>query len=80
MAIAQCDPKRNILIDEQGNARLCGFGRSRILTEEKTSRMRYAGTARYLSYELLEVSRNPTTASDIYALACTGLEVSWGDF
>ena len=72
------DPKGNILIDEQWNARLCDFGISRMLTEAgesgDTTTSPHTGTARYLSYELLH-ARAPTTASDVYALACTGLEV-----
>jgi len=36
------------------------------------------GTARYLSYELVMTDDEcvPTTASDVHALACVGLEVS----
>jgi serine/threonine protein kinase len=77
--------KGNILIDDQLNARLCDFGIARILAEEGTSGFtttsEHTGTERYLSYELVlsEVCA-PTTASDIYALACMGLEVSLDDF
>jgi len=78
--ITPFDLKGNILIDEQWNARLCDFGISRMLTEAGTSgdttTSAHTGTARYLSYELLENTCIPTTASDVYALACTGLEVS----
>ena len=40
----------------------------------------HTSTARYISYELLEDTSVPTTASDIYALACTGLEVGQEDY
>jgi serine/threonine protein kinase len=77
--ITQSDPKGNILIDEKRNARLCDFGISRILAEAgttgNTTTSTHTGTARYLSYELLEDPCIPTTASDVYALGCTGLEV-----
>jgi serine/threonine protein kinase len=80
MVIAQCNPKGNILIDEQRNARLCDFGISRELTATGASGLTttstHTGTMRYLSYELLEDGCIPTTDSDIYALACVGLEVS----
>lgn len=41
----------------------------------------HTGTERYLSYELVTAEDicQPTTASDVYALACIGLEVSQGD-
>ena len=78
--IAQHNPKGNILIDGHRNARLCDFGISRELTEAGTTGLTttsaHTGTERYLSYELLEETCVPTTASDVYALACTGLEVS----
>ncbi len=80
MSIAHCHPKGNILIDEQRNPRLCDFGISRELTAAGTSGLTttsaHTGTERYLSYELLEDECVPTTASDVYALACIGLEVS----
>ena len=72
----------NILIDDQLNARLCDFGISRILAEEGTTgcttTSEHTGTERYLSYELVlsDDTSDPTTASDIYALGCIGLEAS----
>ena len=77
--------KANFLIDDEGNARLCDFGLSRILSEDVpsglTTTSQYMGTERYMSYELVlaEGLGQPTTASDVYALACTGLEVSQGN-
>jgi serine/threonine protein kinase len=74
--------KGNILIDDELNARICDFGIARLLAEEGTSGFtttsEHTGTERYLSYELIlsdELSA-PTTASDVYALACIGLEAS----
>jgi serine/threonine protein kinase len=79
MPISQCDLKGNILIDENWNARLCDFGISRRLTETGTRSLTttsaHTGTEWYLSYELLEDMCVPTTAGDVYALACIGLEV-----
>ena len=49
-------------------------------TSGDTTTSPHTGTARYLSYELLENTCIPATASDVYALACTGLEVSQEDF
>jgi serine/threonine protein kinase len=79
----ECASKGNILIDDQGNPRLCDFGISRILTEAGgtglTTTSPHTGTEPYLSYELVVWEGNactPTTASDVHALACIGLEVS----
>jgi serine/threonine protein kinase len=88
MKIAHHTLKGNILIDDQRNARLCDFGISHMLTEEGTSGLttvsEHTGTERYLSYELVVSEDAPTTASDVYALACIGLQVSregfCGDF
>ena len=85
MLIAQRARKGNILIDDQRNARLCDFGISRMLEEvgitDLTPMYVHTGTARCLSYELVasEDTRTPTTASDVHALACIGLEVSRED-
>ena len=83
MPIAQSASKLNILIDDQRNPRVCDFGISRMLTVPGTSGLTttsaHTGTVRYLSYELIEDTSVPTTASDVYALACTGLEVSEED-
>jgi serine/threonine protein kinase len=73
--------KGNILIDDQWNPRVCDFGISRMVGDAGVSGLTttsaHTGTARYLSYELvsLEDVWIPTTASDIHALACIGLEV-----
>jgi serine/threonine protein kinase len=75
----------NVLIDGDGTARLCDFGLVRIVQKEAnthtgmTTTTAHAGTARYLAYELVESLGDnlPTTASDIHALACIGMEVSY---
>jgi hypothetical protein len=43
-----------------------------------TTTSEHTGTERYLSYELIlsDEMCAPTTASDVYALACIGLEAS----
>lgn len=42
-----------------------------------TTTSAHTGTARYLAYELLgsEEDPKPTTASDVHALGCVGMEV-----
>ena len=69
------------MIDDDGNARVCDFGLVRIIAEYGdtglTTTTAYTGTARYLSYELVESddTKLPTPASDVHALACVGLVV-----
>jgi serine/threonine protein kinase len=43
-----------------------------------TTTTAHTGTTRYLAYELVQNMgvAKPTTASDIYALGCIGMEVS----
>jgi serine/threonine protein kinase len=43
-----------------------------------TTSSEHTGTERYLSYELVTLrdEGKPTTASDVWALACVGLEVN----
>lgn len=73
-----------MLVDRIGNPRLCDFGLARIILDEgastsMTTTSEYTGTDRYLAIELLsEEPTSPTTASDIHALGCLGLEVSHG--
>jgi serine/threonine protein kinase len=79
MPIAQYTPKGNILIDDRRNARLCDFGLSRMISQAVGTPSTHTSTTRYLSHELVISEDNccsPTTASDVYALACIGLEVS----
>ncbi|KIM30240.1 hypothetical protein M408DRAFT_22263 [Serendipita vermifera MAFF 305830] len=73
--------KANVLIDDDGIPQICDFGLISIILEEGTSGMTttspFTGTDRYLAYELLHDHEHilPTTASDIFALGCVGLEV-----
>ncbi|KAG8819138.1 hypothetical protein FRC17_010593 [Serendipita sp. 399] len=69
--------RANILIDESGVPKICDFGLVRLFLEAGqtgfTTTSEHTGTMRYLSPEL--VAGNPvSTASDIYALGCIGLE------
>ncbi|PVF91280.1 kinase-like protein [Serendipita vermifera] len=68
----------NIMIDDEGNARICDFGLVRILSDEsngKTMTSTYNGTPRYLAHELVSADRPvPTFATDIHALGCVGLD------
>jgi serine/threonine protein kinase len=70
----------NVLIDDDGRARICDFGLVRILSDEitgMTTTTTHTGTARYLAYELVVSDQPlPTTASDVYAIGCIGLDVS----
>jgi serine/threonine protein kinase len=78
----------NVLIDGDGTAKLCDFELRRIMQKEakKSSlmltKLAHSDTVRYFAYELVGDSLPntliclPTTASDIHALACIGMEVS----
>jgi serine/threonine protein kinase len=74
--------QKNILIDAQGIAKICDFGLVRIFLEEghsgHTTTSEHTGTDRYLAYELVtsQDASQLSTASDVYALGCIGLEVS----
>jgi serine/threonine protein kinase len=67
------------MIDDQGNARICDFGLTRIFSEDNTGKTvttTYTGTPRYLAYELVKTEQPfPTAATDMYALGCVGLDV-----
>lgn len=73
-------PQGNVLIDDEGHARICDFGLCSIFLEDGHSGMtttsEHTGTERYLAPELItsHYSR-PMAASDVYALGCIGLEV-----
>jgi serine/threonine protein kinase len=71
------------LIDDLGNPRICDFGLARVFLEMEGSGMttssEHTGTPRYLAPELVMSEENvyPTSASDVYALGCLGLEVRY---
>jgi len=75
--------QRNILIDDTGHAQICDFGLVRIFLDEGSTGMTtttsHTGTERYLAYELVMAGEDarPTTASDIHAVGCIGLEVGY---
>ena len=73
--------QENCLIDDRGNPKICGFGLARIFLEDCGSETNaHTGMARYLAYELAVAEASiPTTASDIYATGCIGLEVQYCD-
>jgi len=70
----------NVLIDDAYIGKLCDFGLVRLIHDQTTTGMTtttaHTGTARYLAYELIESDEEPlpTTASDVHALGCVGME------
>ena len=75
--------QENVLIDDEGHARLSDFGLVRLFSDQEdndgdmNTTSPHTGTTRYLAYELVagDDVLLPTTASDVYALACVGLVV-----
>ncbi|KAG8766213.1 hypothetical protein FRC16_007745 [Serendipita sp. 398] len=69
----------NILIDDDGVARLCDFGLVRLIQETPsgmTTTTAHTGTVRYLAQELvISDDPKPTTETDCHALGCIALEV-----
>jgi serine/threonine protein kinase len=68
--------KSNILIDQEGHAKLTDFGLSVVLAEEEVTATTSSGPYRWNAPELFvgeDVFR--TCESDIYAFGCTCLEV-----
>jgi len=81
----------NILVDDNGHARLCDFGMARLLEGTNTgSSTGGHGTIRWMAPELFvldEVEENnltfapkPTTASDIYSFGCVCFELYTGRY
>ncbi|KAG8800765.1 Suppressor of Sensor Kinase (SLN1), partial [Serendipita sp. 399] len=70
----------NVLIDDNGIPRICDFGLVAIYLEAGNSGLTttspHSGTERYLAPELVitEDHARTTTASDVYAVGCIGLE------
>ncbi|PVG01085.1 kinase-like protein [Serendipita vermifera] len=70
----------NVLIREDGVGQICDFGLVHLLQEDMATGMStstpHTGTTRYLAYELVNRGGNatPTTATDVYALGCLGME------
>jgi serine/threonine protein kinase len=73
--------KGNVLVDNSQRAVLCDAGLIRIFLDEGNSGMTtsaaHSGSERYLAPELVNGDDlvYPTTASDVYAAGCIGLEV-----
>jgi serine/threonine protein kinase len=78
----------NVLVDDDCVAKVCDFGLLRLFRESAPTGMTtgssHNGTPRYLSYELVSANNEddpkPTTESDIYALACIGMQVGTHPF
>jgi serine/threonine protein kinase len=65
-----------VLIDEEGRASICDFGLSIIRDGGPTgyTSSNFGGTSRFLAPELLDEDTR-TVETDIYAYACTCIEV-----
>src|SRR5258708_37881999 len=82
LTIPSCSNEKvqlNVLINDIGCAQLCDFGLSQILDglpSGHTTSLQ-VGTLRYQALELLDGEKwCPTTESDIFAFACTSVQVS----
>ena len=74
--------KTNIMIDEEGNARLTDFGISRMLDARGTTTKTIGGTVRWMARELVLPDDDDDTAavpvtyeSDVWSFGMTVLEV-----
>ncbi|EIN04081.1 kinase-like protein, partial [Punctularia strigosozonata HHB-11173 SS5] len=71
----------NVLVDDQGHAMLADFGLAKISSNTATAHTTKGhGAPNWLSPELLQPKEgfHRTTASDVYSLACLGLELFTG--
>ncbi|KAG8924733.1 hypothetical protein FRC02_010217 [Tulasnella sp. 418] len=72
----------NILVDDEGHARITDFGLSRIMEEGHTgwtTSTGISGTHRWMAPELLLTERsNPTTEADVYSVTLLVLEIYTG--
>ncbi|KAG8943695.1 hypothetical protein FRC03_002352 [Tulasnella sp. 419] len=70
----------NILVDDEGHARITDFGLSRIVEEGHTgwtTSTGISGTHRWMAPELLLTERSkPTIAADVYSITLLALEVN----
>jgi len=71
--------QRNVLIDDDGTARLCDFGQSKLIGIAGFTATKFAGSVRYLAPELLPTDSDekltPTRETDVYAFSMVALEV-----
>lgn len=74
--------QKNVLVDEQGHARLVDFGRARVIGEAVYRTAFMAGSAPYMAPELLpsadvvDMHDLFSKQSDVYAFAMSCFEVS----
>jgi len=75
--------RNNVLVDDSGNARLCDFGRARVIGDAAYSTKLVAGCLPYMAPELLvedeaedsNVDELFTLASDVYAFGILSFEI-----
>ncbi|KZV98372.1 kinase-like protein, partial [Exidia glandulosa HHB12029] len=67
----------NVLVSDEGVARLCDFGLSVLLAEhsQSISHTGLKGTSRWMAPELLVEGTRPSYSTDVYACGCLLIEV-----
>ena len=83
-----CDEPSNVLMDEDGRLKLCGFGLARKVADVSASRTNASnatpsalarrGTPCYMAPELFEEGGSHSFASDLYAFGCVLYELAAG--